>query len=160
MKCPYCDFDTSKVIDSRPIEEGNSIRRRRECEDCKKRFTTYEKIEQVNVMVVKKDGAREFFDREKILKGIIRSCEKRPISIQQMEGIVTDIEKEILSFMQREISSEEIGNLVMDKLKDIDEVSYVRFASVYRQFKDVNSFLDELKNIIEEKSKRIWIKKY
>ena len=106
-------------------------------------------------MVVKKDGAREFFDREKILKGIIRSCEKRPISIQQMEGIVTDIEKEILSFMQREISSEEIGNLVMDKLKDIDEVSYVRFASVYRQFKDVNSFLDELKNIIEEKSKRI-----
>ena len=155
MKCPYCDCDTSKVVDSRPIEEGNSIRRRRECENCKKRFTTYEKIEQVNVMVVKKDGAREFFDREKILKGIIRSCEKRPISIQQMEGIVTDIEKEILSFMQREISSEEIGNLVMDKLKDIDEVSYVRFASVYRQFKDVNSFLDELKNIIEEKSKRI-----
>lgn len=153
MKCPYCDFDTSKVVDSRPIEEGNSIRRRRECENCKKRFTTYEKIEQVNVMVVKKDGAREFFDREKILKGIIRSCEKRPISIKQMENIVTDIEKEIVNMMQREISSEEIGNLVMDKLKDIDEVSYVRFASVYRQFKDVNSFLDELKNIIEEKAK-------
>ena len=154
MKCPYCDFDTSKVVDSRPIEEGNSIRRRRECENCKKRFTTYEKIEQVNVMVVKKDGAREFFDREKILKGIIRSCEKRPISIKQMENIVTDIEKEIVNMMQREISSEEIGNLVMDKLKDIDEVSYVRFASVYRQSKDVNSFLDELKNIIEEKSKK------
>lgn len=154
MKCPYCDFDTSKVVDSRPIEEGNSIRRRRECENCKKRFTTYEKIEQVNVMVVKKDGAREFFDREKILKGIIRSCEKRPISIKQMENIVTDIEKEIVNMMQREISSEEIGNLVMDRLKDIDEVSYVRFASVYRQFKDVNSFLDELKNIIEEKSKK------
>ena len=154
MKCPYCDFDTSKVVDSRPIEEGNSIRRRRECENCKKRFTTYEKIEQVIVMVVKKDGAREFFDREKILKGIIRSCEKRPISIKQMENIVTDIEKEIVNMMQREISSEEIGNLVMDKLKDIDEVSYVRFASVYRQFKDVNSFLDELKNIIEEKSKK------
>ena len=154
MKCPYCDFDTSKVVDSRPIEEGNSIRRRREWENCKKRFTTYEKIEQVNVMVVKKDGAREFFDREKILKGIIRSCEKRPISIKQMENIVTDIEKEIVNMMQREISSEEIGNLVMDKLKDIDEVSYVRFASVYRQFKDVNSFLDELKNIIEEKSKK------
>lgn len=154
MKCPYCDFDTSKVVDSRPIEEGNSIRRRRECENCKKRFTTYEKIEQVNVMVVKKDGAREFFDREKILKGIIRSCEKRPISIKQIENIVTDIEKEIVNMMQREISSEEIGNLVMDKLKDIDEVSYVRFASVYRQFKDVNSFLDELKNIIEEKSKK------
>ena len=154
MKCPYCDFDTSKVVDSRPIEEGNSIRRRRECENCKKRFTTYEKIEQVNVMVVKKDGAREFFDREKILKGIIRSCEKRPISIKQMENIVTDIEKEIVNMMQREISSEEIGNLVMDKLKDIDEVSYVRFASVYRQFKDVNSFLDELKNIIKEKSKK------
>ena len=154
MKCPYCDFDTSKVVDSRPIEEGISIRRRRECENCKRRFTTYEKIEQVNVMVVKKDGAREFFDREKILKGIIRSCEKRPISIKQMENIVTDIEKEIVNMMQREISSEEIGNLVMDKLKDIDEVSYVRFASVYRQFKDVNSFLDELKNIIEEKSKK------
>ena len=154
MKCPYCDFDTSKVVDSRPIEEGNSIRRRRECENCKRRFTTYEKIEQVNVMVVKKDGAREFFDREKILKGIIRSCEKRPISIKQMENIVTDIEKEIVNMMQREISSEEIGNLVMDKLKDIDEGSYVRFASVYRQFKDVNSFLDELKNIIEEKSKK------
>ena len=154
MKCPYCDFDTSKVVDSRPIEEGNSIRRRRECENCKRRFTTYEKIEQVNVMVVKKDGAREFFDREKILKGIIRSCEKRPISIKQMENIVTDIEKEIVNMMQREISSEEIGNLVMDKLKDIDEVSYVRFASVYRQFKDVNSFLDELKNIIDEKSKK------
>ncbi|CBH22009.1 transcriptional repressor of nrd genes [Acetoanaerobium sticklandii] len=154
MKCPYCDFDTSKVVDSRPIEEGNSIRRRRECENCKKRFTTYEKIEQVNVMIVKKDGAREFFDREKILKGIIRSCEKRPISIKQMENIVTDIEKEIVNMMQREISSEEIGNLVMDKLKDIDEVSYVRFASVYRQFKDVNSFLDELKNIIEEKSRK------
>ena len=154
MKCPYCDFDTSKVVDSRPIEEGNSIRRRRECENCKRRFTTYEKIEQVNVMVVKKDGAREFFDREKILKGIIRSCEKRPISIKQMENIVTDIEKEIVNMMQREISSEEIGNLVMDKLKDIDEVSYVRFAYVYRQFKDVNSFLDELKNIIEEKSKK------
>ena len=154
MKCPYCDFDTSKVVDSRPIEEGNSIRRRRECENCKRRFTTYEKIAQVNVMVVKKDGAREFFDREKILKGIIRSCEKRPISIKQMENIVTDIEKEIVNMMQREISSEEIGNLVMDKLKDIDEVSYVRFASVYRQFKDVNSFLDELKNIIEEKSKK------
>ena len=154
MKCPYCDFDTSKVVDSRPIEEGNSIRRRRECENCKKRFTTYEKIEQVNVMVVKKDGAREFFDREKILKGIIRSCEKRPISIKQMENIVTDIEKEIVNMMQREISSEEIGNLVMDRLKDIDEVSYVRFASVYRQFKDVNSFLDELKNIIEKKKKK------
>ena len=154
MKCPYCDFDTSKVVDSRPIEEGNSIRRRRECENCKRRFTTYEKIEKVHVIVVKKDGAREFFDREKILKGIIRSCEKRPISIKQMENIVTDIEKEIVNMMQREISSEEIGNLVMDKLKDIDEVSYVRFASVYRQFKAVNSFLDELKNIIEEKSKK------
>ena len=151
MKCPNCDFDTSKVVDSRPIEEGNSIRRRRECENCKKRFTTYEKIEQVNVMVVKKDGAREFFDREKILKGIIRSCEKRPISIKQMENIVTDIEKEIVNMMQREISSEEIGNLVMDKLKDIDEVSYVRFASVYRQFKDINTFMEEIKNLISDK---------
>ena len=147
MKCPYCDFDTSKVVDSRPIEEGNSIRRRRECENCKRRFTTYEKIEQVNVMVVKKDGAREFFDREKILKGIIRSCEKRPISIKQMENIVTDIEKEIVNMMQREISSEEIGNLVMDKLKDIDEVSYVRFASVYKEFDDIKSFIEIVEQI-------------
>lgn len=149
MKCPYCDFETSKVVDSRPVEEGNSIRRRRECEGCRRRFTTYEKIEQFNVMVVKKDGTREYFDTEKILKGIVRSCEKRPITLEQMENAVLDIEKEILNLMQREISSTLIGEMVMERLKDMDQVSYVRFASVYRQFKDINSFLDELKSIME-----------
>lgn len=151
MKCPYCDSDTLKVVDSRPVEEGNCIRRRRECDHCKKRFTTYEKIEQINMIVVKKDNTREFFDREKLLKGIVRSCEKRPISIQQMEELVSEIERMIVNTMQQEISSKDIGELVMEKLKEIDEVSYVRFASVYRQFRDVNSFFDELKKMMEEK---------
>ncbi|MDO4719060.1 MAG: transcriptional regulator NrdR [Peptostreptococcaceae bacterium] len=151
MRCPYCGQDTLKVVDSRPVEEGNSIRRRRECENCRKRFTTYEKIEQINLIVVKKDNTREFFDREKLLKGIVRSCEKRPISIQTMEEIVSEIERELTNRMQQEIASAEIGELVMEKLKEIDEVSYVRFASVYRQFKDVNSFFDELKKIIKDK---------
>lgn len=154
MRCPYCSEDTSKVIDSRPVEEGNSIRRRRECENCKKRFTTYEKIEQVSMMVVKKDNTREFFDREKLLKGIVRSCEKRPISMQQMEDLVSDVEKDLMNRMQQEIDSKAIGEIVMEKLKEIDEVSYVRFASVYRQFKDVNSFFDELKKIMKDKERR------
>lgn len=153
MNCPYCNFEMSKVVDSRPTEEGNAIRRRRECENCKKRFTTYEKIEQVSVMVIKKDGSREYFDREKILKGIVRSCEKRPITLEQMENVVSEIEKEILNMMQREVSSDKIGELVMERLKELDEVCYVRFASVYRQFKDINSFLEELKNIMGEKYK-------
>lgn len=153
MNCPYCNYEISKVVDSRPTEEGNAIRRRRECERCKKRFTTYEKIEQVSVMVIKRDGSREYFDREKILKGIVRSCEKRPITLEQMETVVSEIEKDILNMMQREISSEKIGELVMERLKVLDEVCYVRFASVYRQFKDVNSFLEELKNIMGEKYK-------
>lgn len=153
MNCPYCNFEMSKVVDSRPTEEGNAIRRRRECENCKKRFTTYEKIEQVSVMVIKKDGSREYFDREKILKGIVRSCEKRPITLEQMENVVSEIEKEILNMMQREVSSDKIGELVMESLKELDEVCYVRFASVYRQFKDINSFLEELKNIMGEKYK-------
>lgn len=154
MRCPYCSEDTSKVIDSRPVEEGNSIRRRRECENCRKRFTTYEKIEQVSMMVVKKDNTREFFDREKLLKGIVRSCEKRPISMQQMEDLVSDVEKDLMNRMQQEIDSKAIGEIVMEKLKEIDEVSYVRFASVYRQFKDVNSFFDELKKIMKDKERR------
>jgi len=153
LNCPYCNFEMSKVVDSRPTEEGNAIRRRRECENCKKRFTTYEKIEQVSVMVIKKDGSREYFDREKILKGIVRSCEKRPITLEQMENVVSEIEKEILNMMQREVSSDKIGELVMERLKELDEVCYVRFASVYRQFKDINSFLEELKNIMGEKYK-------
>lgn len=154
MRCPYCNEDTLKVIDSRPVEEGNSIRRRRECENCKKRFTTYEKIEQVSMMVVKKDNTREFFDREKLLKGIVRSCEKRPISMQQMEDIVSEIERDLMNLMQQEIDSKSIGEIVMEKLKEIDEVSYVRFASVYRQFKDINSFFDELKKIMKDKDKQ------
>ena len=141
----------SKVVDSRLAEEGNSIRRRRECENCKKRFTTYERIERINIMVIKKDKTREYFDREKILKGILRSCEKREISISQMENVVDSIEKDILNSMKREITSLEIGELVMKYLKNLDEVSYIRFASVYREFKDLESFMNELKQIMSEK---------
>jgi len=141
----------SKVVDSRLAEEGNSIRRRRECENCKKRFTTYERIERINIMVIKKDKTREYFDREKILKGILRSCEKRKITLSQMENVVDSIEKDILNSMKREISSLEIGELVMKYLKNLDEVSYVRFASVYREFKDLESFMNELKQIMSEK---------
>ena len=141
----------SKVVDSRLAEEYNSIRRRRECENCKKRFTTYERIERINIMVIKKDKTREYFDREKILKGILRSCEKREISLSQMENVVDSIEKDILNSMKREITSLEIGELVMKYLKNLDEVSYVRFASVYREFKDLESFMNELKQIMSEK---------
>lgn len=151
MKCQYCGESVSKVVDSRLAEEGKSIRRRRECENCKKRFTTYERIEQVNIMVIKKDKTRQYFDREKILKGILRSCEKRKITLDQMENIVDSIEKDILNSMKREISSYEIGELVMKYLKELDEVSYVRFASVYREFKDLDSFMEELKHIMAEK---------
>ena len=143
----------SKVVDSRLAEEGNSIRRRRECENCKKRFTTYERIERINIMVIKKDKTREYFDREKILKGILRSCEKREISLSQMENVVDSIEKDILNSMKREITSLEIGELVMKYLKNLDEVSYVRFASVYREFKDLESFMNELKQIMSEKKR-------
>ena len=141
----------SKVVDSRLAEEGNSIRRRRECENCKKRFTTYERIERINIMVIKKDKTREYFDREKILKRILRSCEKGEISLSQMENVVDSIEKDILNSMKREITSLEIGELVMKYLKNLDEVSYVRFASVYREFKDLESFMNELKQIMSEK---------
>lgn len=151
MKCQYCGEMSSKVVDSRLAEEGNSIRRRRECENCKKRFTTYERIERINIMVIKKDKTREYFDREKILKGILRSCEKREISLSQMENVVDSIEKDILNSMKREITSIEIGELVMKYLKNLDEVSYVRFASVYREFKDLESFINELKQIMSEK---------
>lgn len=151
MKCQYCGEMVSKVIDSRLAEEGNSIRRRRECENCKKRFTTYERIERINIMVIKKDKTREYFDREKILRGILRSCEKREISLSQMENVVDLIEKDILNSMKREITSFEIGELVMKHLKILDEVSYVRFASVYREFKDLETFMNELKQIMSEK---------
>lgn len=151
MKCQYCGSSESKVIDSRQTEEGNSIRRRRECESCGKRFTTYERIEQTSIMVIKKDKSREYFDREKILKGIMKSCEKRHITLEQMEQIVDSIERDLLNSMTREVSSIKIGEMVMSELKNLDEVSYVRFASVYREFKDIDSFMEELKSIISEK---------
>ncbi len=148
MKCPFCSYEEQKVIDSRPVEESNSIRRRRECLKCQKRFTTYEKVENVAVMVIKKDKTREDFDREKLLNGLIRACQKRPVSIQQLENIVDGIESQISNSLDREVTSQYIGELVMARLKDIDEVSYVRFASVYRQFKDINTFMEELKKLL------------
>lgn len=146
MKCKYCGSIESRVLDSRQAEEGLSIRRRRECESCGKRFTTYERIEEINLMVIKKDKSREVFDREKILRGIIKSCEKRNISLAQMEKIVDTIEKDLLNSMKREISSTEIGEMVMEQLRSLDEVSYIRFASVYKEFKDIDSFMAEVKS--------------
>ena len=147
MQCPYCNYKESKVVDSRHTD-SNSIRRRRECESCKKRFTTYEIIETTPVMVVKKDNSRELFNREKIKRGIIKSCEKRPVSIEQIESIISYVENEINKNYISEINTDKIGEMVMDKLKDIDEVSYVRFASVYRQFKDINTFLEEITRLM------------
>lgn len=152
MKCPYCDYLESKVVDTRPTDEGQAIRRRRECIKCTKRFTTYEKIEEIPVIVVKKDGNRQSYDRNKLLNGIIKSCEKRPVSLEDIERIVNEIEKTLSNSLEKEITSVEIGEMVMNKLKDLDEVAYVRFASVYRQFKDVNSFMNELKKILDEGS--------
>jgi transcriptional regulator nrdR len=152
MKCPFCGCDDSKVLDTRPTDEGYTIRRRRECLSCQKRFTTYEKIEKSPIMVIKKDGNRQAFDREKIIRGMIKSCEKRPVSISEIEDAVNNIEKKIENSMRKEITSLEIGDMVMDELKDLDEVSYVRFASVYREFKDLQSFMDELKNFVKKKN--------
>ena len=152
MKCPYCSFIESKVIDSRPTEENNSIRRRRECLKCGKRFTTYEKLESVALVVIKKDESRQPFNRNKVLKGIITACEKRPISIIQMEKIADDIESELAQSMEREVKSTVIGEMVMDKLRLLDEVAYVRFASVYKQFEDLSTFMDELKGLINDKT--------
>ncbi len=151
MKCPYCDFYETKVIDSRPTNEGQAIRRRRECMNCGKRFTTYEKIEEIPLIVVKKDGNRQPYNRNKLLNGIIKSCEKRPVSMTTIESVVDEIEKKLYNSMEKEVTSQYIGEMVMSKLKDIDEVSYVRFASVYREFKDINTFMDELKKILDEK---------
>ena len=144
MKCPFCDEPDTKVIDSRPTEEGRAIRRRRECPRCGKRFTTYEKVEEMLFMVVKRDGRRESFDRNKILNGIIRACEKRPVTLAQMESIVDDVERGLNNMMEKEVSTQFIGEVVMDHLKDLDEVAYVRFASVYRSFTDVDTFLEEI----------------
>lgn len=151
MKCPYCNFGESKVIDSRPTDEGQAIRRRRECIKCNKRFTTYEKIEDIQLVVIKKDGNRQSYNRNKLLNGIIRACEKRPVSMKEIEGIVDEIEKNLFNSMEKEITTGLIGQMVMNRLKDIDEVAYVRFASVYRQFKDINTFMDELKKLLDEK---------
>jgi transcriptional repressor NrdR len=150
MKCPYCEFPESKVVDSRPTDEGQAIRRRRECIGCSKRFTTYEKIEEIPIIIVKKDGNRQAYDRNKLMNGMIKACEKRPVSMSTIEKMVDDIEKNLFNSLENEITSGEIGEMVMNKLKDVDEVAYVRFASVYRQFKDVNSFMEELKKILDE----------
>lgn len=150
MKCPFCSHQESKVIDSRPTED-NTIRRRRECIKCKGRFTTYEKIESSPIMVIKKDDTRQAFDRDKIINGMIKSCEKRPVSREDIENAVDKIEKKIQNTMKKEISSRGIGEMVMEELKNLDEVSYVRFASVYREFKDLQSFVDELEKILNKK---------
>ncbi|MBU2700217.1 transcriptional repressor NrdR [Sporomusaceae bacterium BoRhaA] len=149
MKCPYCGYGESKVIDSRAADEGSSIRRRRECLACAKRFTTYEMIEKLPLVVIKKDGRREFFDREKLLTGIIRSCEKRPISLDIMENLVDEVEKEIRNTIEKEVATELIGEIVMRYLKNVDQVAYVRFASVYRQFADIENFMQELQKLME-----------
>ena len=151
MKCPFCGFTESKVIDSRPAEEGATIRRRRECLSCQKRFTTYEIMEQVPLVVIKKDGSRQTFDKVKILNGVIRACEKRPVPMADIQRVADEVEQEAQNSLEREIKTEYIGELVMDKLKRLDEVAYVRFASVYRQFKDINKFMEELNKLLKEK---------
>lgn len=149
MKCPFCAYEDSKVVDTRPTED-NTIRRRRECLKCKGRFTTYEKIESSPIMVIKKDGTRQAFDRDKIINGMIKSCEKRPVSIEKIENASDRIEKNIQNSMKKEIYSKDVGEMVMEELKKLDEVSYVRFASVYREFKDLQTFVDELEKIINK----------
>lgn len=151
MKCPYCDATESKVLDSRPTDDDNAIRRRRQCLVCNKRFTTYEKVEGVPIMVIKKDKCREPFDREKLLRGIVKACEKRPVPFEVMENMTYMIENIIQNSLDREVTSSKIGELVMEQLKTIDEVAYVRFASVYRQFKDINTFMQELRKLLGDK---------
>ena len=151
MRCPYCSYGESKVIDSRPAEEGASIRRRRECLSCGKRFTTYETVESLPIVVVKKDGSRQSFERRKVLGGMIRACEKRPVPLAELESIVEQIEQDLQNSMDREISTAAIGERVMERLRHVDQVAYVRFASVYRQFKDLDTFMAELNKLLEEK---------
>ena len=148
MKCPFCSFEESKVIDSRPTDEGQRIRRRRECLSCGKRFTTYEIIESLPIIVIKKDKSRETFNRDKLMTGLLRACEKRPVSIDTLDNMIDEIETTLQNSLDRDVSSEKIGQLVMEKLKKIDEVAYVRFASVYRQFKDINTFMRELNTLL------------
>ncbi|HIT02307.1 MAG TPA: transcriptional repressor NrdR [Candidatus Enterenecus merdae] len=151
MKCPFCTHPESKVVDSRPADEGNSIRRRRECLDCHKRFTTYETVESLPLVVIKRDGRRQAFDKEKLLSSMLKACEKRSVPMSTLEQLADEIEQSLQNEMEREIPSTEIGELVMDRLKDVDEVSYVRFASVYRQFKDIGTFMAELSKLLQEK---------
>ena len=152
MKCPFCSHENTRVIDSRPAEDNNSIRRRRVCDECGKRFTTYEKIETIPLIIIKKDNNREAYDGAKIEAGVLRACHKRPVSAQQITTLVDEVENEIFNREEREIPSGTIGELVMNKLKDLDAVAYVRFASVYREFKDVNTFMDELKSVLNDKN--------
>ena len=150
MKCPYCGFDESRVIDSRPAEEGATIRRRRECLSCQKRFTTYEIMERVPLVVIKKDGNRQTFDKIKLLNSMLKACEKRSVALADLQRVVDEIEQELQNSLEREVSSSDIGELVMEKLKTLDGVAYVRFASVYRQFRDINTFMDELNKLLED----------
>jgi transcriptional repressor NrdR len=160
MKCPFCGNPDTKVIDSRPTEEGQAIRRRRECENCGKRFTTYEKVEEIILMVVKKDGSRETFDRNKVMNGIIRACQKRPVPVADIEKIVSDIEQGLNNMMEKEMKSETIGEYVMEHLKDLDDVAYVRFASVYRQFTDAEHFRKEIEKLLQNDGKTAFAKKH
>ncbi len=150
MKCPFCSKENTRVIDSRPAEDSSAIRRRRQCDECGKRFTTYEKVESIPLIVIKKDNIREAYDRSKIEAGVLRSCHKRPVSVSQINTLVDEIETAIFNLEEKEISSNTIGEIVMDKMKDFDSVAYVRFASVYREFKDVNTFMDEIKKILDK----------
>jgi transcriptional repressor NrdR len=154
MKCPYCSSDNTRVIDSRPVDDNTSIRRRRMCDDCKKRFTTYEKVETIPLVVIKKDNTREQYDRSKIEAGLLRACHKRPVSVDQIKRLTDDVENEIYARAEKEIASTVIGELVMDKIKDLDPVAYVRFASVYREFKDVNTFVLELKKMLDRETEK------
>ncbi len=150
MKCPFCGHENTRVIDSRPAEENNSIRRRRVCDECDKRFTTYEKVETIPLIIIKKDNNRETYDRSKIEAGVLRACHKRPVSANEISHLIEEVETQIFNMEEKEISSSKIGELVMSKLKDVDAVAYVRFASVYREFKDVNTFMDELKKMLDK----------
>ena len=152
MKCPFCNFADTKVIDSRAQDDNSVIRRRRVCEKCGKRFTTYERVDMIPITVIKRDGTREMFDKAKLQNGIMKSCNKRPVTAQQIQKLVDDIENTLAGSGEREVESKQLGNMVIERLKDLDEVAYVRFASVYRQFKDINSFIDELEKMLHEKN--------
>lgn len=150
MRCPYCNYNGTKVLDSRPINDGKSIRRRRECDSCERRFNTFEEVEETPILVIKKDGSREEFSREKIIRGLIRACEKRPVPLETLEKIVSDVERELRNDLKSEVDSRDIGEMVMEKLYHVDEISYVRFASVYRQFKDINVFINEISELLRK----------